>query len=371
MLALVAMVVGIILLFLPIKFIDPLSVYSYFVSFTYYFLLLQLAALLFFNIGEGDIRKFSEKNLDEIRTKLTSFENGDHKSKKIFVEEYLPVFSFIIDRFNELVGEDYLNLGPYVKNSHLYKNAFFTSAIDERPGLKRMVRGIKRMQNALKVRKQIKPIDFNGFIKGLLVMAGKEPKFSNIPESFDIPSFKKSLSTAKWPVVSILVTFAIGLVPVYFTLAYLPPGELPLEKASIFEDRKSVYVKPVLPDGDPLIGGGTGEYYFIVLNEYRESIHIKKVKIVGPNPITYTSANGGDTQILIRQNAKLEIKGVKIICPSKSIIIDRYESEVIVENLYVEYDLGEWREAITEGNFDEILISGLVEIQVTFDIMDE
>lgn len=281
----------------------------YLLILSYYFLILFVSSLLLLNVGKGVILKFGRKNLTKIRKMLISWGKLKDSTREIFIKDYLPVFSFIIDWFNQLVKDDYPDLQPNISDSDTYKKALFASIIP-RPNIKRPVKGIDLMLNALGKENSSKKINFKGFIKGLLILEGKKTELVDITETFKIkPPLQKRLSRNYLTIVVAILTFVGILVPIYLAL----PKESPLGEAIIINPLGFDEVTPSLSrDGKFLFGWVTCDYNYVVLNNHEKNIQINEVNITGPSPVRYVSATGRDTIPLSVENTKLEIKNFEV-----------------------------------------------------------
>lgn len=365
----------------------PLFLATYFMFLSYYFIILFIATLGFFAISNDDIRKYCEIGLTEVGKGLEFYGEGGHEEKKIFLKKYLPIFSTVVNRFNELAEEYYPDLRPRIPDSDLYVKALFASAVKGESSLKKAREGIDQMIEALKVSKLRKPINFIGFIEGLCVIEGKKPEFPNIPEAFKIqPSFEKSLRKIKSPAALAVIISIFGiLISVYVPVRISAPesgykfirdsflGEdfarwlFPIGEARIELQNRYVELLPSSWGGEGRLRGESyGEYLFHIKNEHYKNIEIENVNIAGPVSIKWISMGVPDN---MKELIEVKIKSSEIRSPADRIIHkDSRENVTIV--LAVEYDLRALGEYFEENPPDDYLsvYGGGVQISVSYEI---
>lgn len=349
------------------------------VVFTIHYFVL-VAATTFPLLSENSIREYCKKSLIVLKEGLSP-------NKAAY-----KLFPTIVDEFNTLAKKVYFPEEPSITNSDKYTKALFlavTSMDEER--LNVAEESVEEMKGALDT--QPKKSMFLCFINGLnQLVTGKKLKPQEQPKNmFEMKTgFEKTL---KWirerKVLSIIFMILIVSVPTYVTIRTQAPelgfrafrwlGEnnakliFPIGEASIVEPSGSIEVIPSWwGGGDRLNGGGSGEYSFNVLNEHRRSIRTTDINIAGPTPITQIYiGDGGATQVLSAENVEFEIIDVTIESPRGLIILEEYTSEIIVAKLHVAYDLRGIREALEARSSDQINIYGLLQIQVSYEIMGE
>jgi len=348
-------------------------------GFTIHFFVLVFATT-FPLLSENHIKEYCKKGLIVLKEGLSP--------KKTTYK----LFPTIVDEFNMLAKKVYFPEEPAIINSDKYTKALFLAAtsMDEKR-LHIAEESVNEMENALGIKP--KKSMFLCFINGLnQLVTGQKLKPQEQPKNmFEMKTgFEKALKRIReLKVLSIIFMVLIVTVPTYVTVRTQAPelgfrsfrwlGEsnaklfFPIGEAHIVEPLHSTEIIPWWwGGGDRLDGGGSGEYSFNVLNEHRRSIRITDVNIAGPDPITqiYTGGGGG-AQVLSAENVELEIEKITIKSPSGLIILEDYTSELIIAELRVAYDLRRLREAIEAGSSDQINIFGLIQIQVSYEIMGE
>jgi hypothetical protein len=328
----------------------------FFVFVAYYFLFLFFARFGFLLVG-NDSRKYCEIGLNEVKKGLEDCSIGGFDKRKIFIKNYLPIFTTVVDKFNELFKKQYPELSPNLQDSNLYTKALFASAIRDKPCLLDSIVGIDLMNAALNIGKMEKSIDFIGFIGGLCLIEGKEPKFSNIPESIEIkPSLEKSLSkTLSFPVLIAVIGILIALVSIYCTFLVGAPeigyrftnsvfGEgfakrlFPIGEAQITLQQGYVELLPSTTNGlSTLKGEAFGEYSFNIRNDHYKNMEIENIDIMGPTSITSIGLNVPDNA---KELIKVKWTSSTIIYPADK-IIPFDNSENVTLTIHVDYDLSE------------------------------
>lgn len=344
---------------------------------THFFLLITATA--FPLRGENRIREYCKKALIVLKEGLSPNKTA------------YKLFPTIVDEFNILARKVYFPEEPSITDSDKYTKALFLAAtsMDEKR-LNIAEESVKEMEKALGIKP--KKSMFLCFINGLnQLVTGQKLKPQEQPKNmFEMKTgFEKALKRIReLKVLSLIFMVLILTVPTYATVRTQAPelgfrafkwlGEnnakllFPIGEAHIVEPLHSTEIIPWWwGGGDRLNGGGSGEYSFNVLNEHRRSIRITDVNIAGPDTITqiYTGGGGG-AQVLSAENVELEIEKITIKSPSGLIILEDYTSELIIAELRVAYDLRRLREAIEAGS-DQINIFGLIQIQVSYEIMGE
>lgn len=349
----------------------------------YYFIISFFATLGFFIISDGDIRRYCEMGLTEVRKGLEFCCKGGYRKKKDFIKNYLRIFSTVVNEFNSLVEKDYPNLLPNIPDSDLYVKALFASAVMDKPRLEEPKEGIKQMIEALKVNKPREPINFTGFIGGLCVIAGEKQEFSRIPKAFKIrPTLGKSFSKIKSPAVFVgIIAIFVALFSVYVTVRVSAPevgyewaedtlGEdiakllFPIGEANI--ELQVRYVELSLWSGNRFNGQGYGEYSFQIKNEHRKNIEIENVSVTGPESITWIDINAPGN---IKELVKVQIKGSEIRTPADR-IIHKDSREHVTIALTIDYDLRVLEEYLEEvpTNYYLNIYGGGVQISVSYEI---
>lgn len=360
---------------------------TYLLFLSYYFILLFMATSSVHFISSNELRKYCKIGLTEVKKGFEFYSKGEYREKKIFIKNYLSIFPVIVDLFNELVRGDYPDLIPHIPDSDLYTKALFASAVKDEPRLKETREGIKKMTDALKVGKPRKPINFNSFIEGLCLIAGKKPEFSSIPEAFEIqPSFKKTLPKMGSPVVLVgILAILITLGSVYLSVRISSPEGgyewskgifgndiakwlFPIGEASIVNPKNDTEVIQTGWRGeDRLNGNGRGEYSFQVLNKHFRKIMITNVSITGPDPIMRVYTSNGTSHEVGAENILFEIENILIKSPSE-LTFEEYARETMMVTLIVRYDLRALRSVLEEEKLNQLNIFGWVQISVLYEL---
>lgn len=354
----------------------PMMEYSfwtvYFAILFFYIVFLYLSKLDFIILSRDDGRRYCEMGLTEIMEGLKLCGKDEYRDKRIFIKKYLPILPLVISQFNNIVEYDHPDLVPHIQDLNLSKKALFASIIEDKPRLKEIREGIKQMIRALKVDKPIKKINFTDFIKGLCLIGGKKPDFSNMLETFEIrPSLGTSLSKIKVPAAVLIITIIFGVAAIVITVRSSAPevgyelvkgnfGEyiakwiFPIGEAHLTVQHKYVvFSLSSWSGGDRLKGIGYGEYSFSIKNEHNKNIEIENVVIEGPEYITGIADVPDDSYK--KELLKVEIKSPTVKSPANRIIYEETSEDVSI-NLGVEHDLRTLRGYLEDNPLDDHLI---------------